>query len=42
MTTSNVVDSWGLDRVRRNELMERIGEGVKQAWKGDRDGEEDE
>ena len=43
-TTSNVVDSWGLDRPRRNDLMDRIAEGVRQAWKGDKDedGEGDE
>ena len=43
--TSNVVDnSWGLDRARRNDLMDRIAEGVQQAWKGDKDedGEGDE
>ena len=40
--TSNVVDAWGLDRVRRNELMERIGEGVRQAWRGDREDGDDE
>ena len=40
--TSNVVDSWGLDRPRRNDLMDRIAEGVRQAWKGDTDEDGDE
>ncbi len=39
--TSNVVDAWGLDRKRRNELMERIEEGVRRAWKGEDDDDEE-
>lgn len=40
-TVSNTIDSWGLSRKKRNDLMSRIDEAMEKAWSGNF-GDEDE